>query len=83
MAVEKEGQGNKCLLKTMSFSYQIEQKSFIEARCTNIIDTREKFFCNCYIWRFVCCYFLDRVKKLVHTLVCMCPLYIYRKEKKK
>ena len=44
MAVEKECQGNKCLLKTMSFSYQIEQKSFIEASCANIIDTGEKFF---------------------------------------
>ena len=65
----------------MLFSYQMEQKTLIKAICTNNIQTGEKVFYN-YYTRFVFCYFSDRVKKLVYTLVCMCPIYIYREEKK-
>ena len=67
----------------MSFSYQIEQKRFIEASCTNNLHTGKKVFYNCYIWMFVCLYFSDRVRKLGHNLVCMCSLYISREERNK
>ena len=63
----------------MYFSHQTEQKPFIKANCTNNIHTGEKVFYNYYIWRFVCCYFSVRVRKL-HNLACMYPLYISREE---
>ena len=41
----KESQGtDKPLWKTMSSSHHTEQKTFIEASCTNNIHTREFFF---------------------------------------
>ena len=67
----------------MFTSYQVEQKTFIEASCTYDLHTGENAFYNLYIWRILCLYFLGRVKKPVHTLVCMCSLYISREESNK
>ena len=66
----------------MSFSYQIKQKAFIEASCTSNIHTGEKVFLQLPHLK-VCMAILFTVRKLVHTLVCMCPLYISREERGK
>ena len=40
----------KLLFQALSSSYQIEQKTFIEACCNNNIHTGEKIFCGCDIF---------------------------------
>ena len=62
---------NKLCEKITSASYQVEQKSFIEASCIYSIHTGEKHFCSCYFWRFVSCLDSDRLKNVKCTLVCM------------
>ena len=49
MAVEKKSSGNNKLSLKISFSYQIEQKTFIAASSTNNIHTGEKAFYSCCI----------------------------------
>ena len=54
---------NKLCEKITSASYQVEQKTFIEASCIYSIHTGEKHFCSCYFWRFVSRLDSDRLKK--------------------
>ena len=47
--------------KTVSCSYHMEEKTFIETSCINYINTGEKGFCSCNFWKFVRPFFLERV----------------------
>ena len=54
MVVEKTARVTLSLLKRISFIYQMEWKTFIEAICNNNVHTEEKLFFKCYISRCGC-----------------------------
>ena len=45
---KKSHSNDKLLEKITSFSYHMEQKTFIEASCIYNIHTGENHFCSCY-----------------------------------
>ena len=55
---KKSHSNDKLLEKITSFSYHMEQKTFIEANCINNIHTREKLLKVCESFRF------GQIKKL-------------------
>ena len=78
----KESQSNKKRLqKTMTSSYEMEQKTFIEASCVYHINTGGKVLCSCYFWRFVSFFFCYSVKKNPQcTIACTSLLCISKEE---
>ena len=70
----------------MFSNHNMEEETFIEASCTNNMQTREKAFAAAYFQRFLRSFFLDRLKKLIlwsYNLVCISLLYISREDKTK
>ena len=47
MPVEKNSGQQQTFIKGMPSSYQVESKTFIEASCTNTMNSGEKVSCSC------------------------------------
>ena len=75
MAGEKIHSNDKLFEKIMSFSYHMEQKTFIEPNCIFNIHTGEKKI-SCYFWRFVSRLNSDKLRNLKCTLVCTSRLLL-------
>ena len=60
--LKKSHSNDKLLENITSSSYNMEQKTFIEASCIYNIHTGKKFFCSCYFWRFS--FRFTQIKKL-------------------
>ena len=49
MALQKSWSNDKLSRKVMSFSYDLEQETFIEVSCTNKVHIGQKGFCNSHL----------------------------------
>ena len=79
----KESQSNKKRLqKTMTSSYEMEQKTFIEASCVYHINTGGKVLCSCYFWRFVSFFFCYSVKKIRSALLPVPVSFVFLKKRR-